>query len=225
MTVLSMSRSEIDRVQVIRDLLAERIRTEDAAQLLHVTRRQVFRLLRAYHADGPAALISKKRGKPSNRSYPATVRTAALALIKTHYADSGPTLAAEKLVERHNLQFGVETVRRWMIADGLWRDRRQRLKPVHQPLYRRERVGELVQIDGSIHHWLEERGPECALLAYIDDATSRLQHAAFVASESTFDYMRQTKAYIAKHSRPIAFYSDKHRSSESTIAQPLAATA
>lgn len=143
MTVLSMSRAEIDRVHVLKDLLAERIRPSEAAQLMGVTRRQVFRLLKAYRAGGPVALISKKRGKPSNRAYPAVVRTEAMALIKANYGDFGPTLAAEKLSERHGLHFGVETVRRWMLADGLWQDRRQRLKRVYQPRHRRDCVGEL----------------------------------------------------------------------------------
>jgi Winged helix-turn helix len=82
MAVLSMSRMEIDRIHVLRDVLAERITVREAAQLMRVTPRQIFRLLRAYHADRPAALISKKRGKPSNRSYPAGVRTEAVALVK-----------------------------------------------------------------------------------------------------------------------------------------------
>jgi Homeodomain-like domain len=127
MTVVSMSRAEIDRAHVLRDLLADRIRAREASQLIGVTRRQVFRLLKAYRVGGPLALASKKRGKPSNRSYPAIVRTEALSLIKANYADFGPTLAAEKLAERHALHLGVETVRRWMLADGIWRDRRQRL--------------------------------------------------------------------------------------------------
>jgi hypothetical protein len=153
MTVLSMSRAEIDRVHVLRDLLAERIGTREAAQLMRVTLRQVFRLLKAYHAGGPAALVSKKRGKPSNRSYPAVVRTEALALIKANYAVFGATLATEKLAERHGLHLGVETVRRWMLADGIWKDRRQRLKPVHQPRYRRECVGELCSSTESQWHF------------------------------------------------------------------------
>ena len=111
MTVLAMSRAEIDRVHELKDLLAGRIRPSEAAQLMGVTRRQVFRLLKAYRAGGPAGLISKKRGKPSNRAYPAVVRTEAMALIKANYGDFGPTLAAEKLSERHGLHFGVETVR------------------------------------------------------------------------------------------------------------------
>jgi hypothetical protein len=210
MTVLMMSHTEIDRLHVVRDLLAKRIRMNAATQLLGVTRRQVCRIISAYRAGGPSALISKKRGKPSNRSYPTSLRLTTIELIRAHYEDFGPTLAAEKLRERHEIHLGIETVRRWMIAEGLWRDRRQRLRPVQQPRYRRNRTGELVQIDGSIHHWFEDRGPECTLLAYVDDATSRLQHAAFVPTESAFDYMRQTKAYIGKHGRPIAFYSDKH---------------
>src|SRR3954468_2446115 len=210
MTVLSMSRAEIDRVHVLKDLLAERIRPSEAAQLMGVTRRQVFRLLKAYHAGGPAALISKKRGKPSNRAYPAIVRTEAMALIKANYGDFGPTLAAEKLSERHGLHLGVETVRRWMLADGLWQDRRQRLKRVYQPRHRRDCVGELIQIDGSEHWWFEDRGPQCTLLVFIDDATSRLMHLRFAETESTFDYFAATRAYLQRYGKPISFYSDKH---------------
>ncbi|MFK4535116.1 hypothetical protein ABIA00_003299 [Bradyrhizobium ottawaense] len=82
-----------------------------------------------------------------------------MALVKANYADFGPTLAAEKLSERHGVHLGVETVRRWMLADGLWQDRRQRLKRVYQPRHRRDCVGELIQIDGSEHWWFEDRGP------------------------------------------------------------------
>ena len=210
MTVLSMSRTEIDRVHVLRDLLAERIRMREAAQLLGVTTRQVLRLLRAYQAGGPAALISKKRGKPSNRSYPAIVRTEVIALIKANYLDFGPTLAGEKLAERHGLHFGVETLRRWMMAEGIWRDRRQKLKPVHQPRYRRECLGELIQIDGSEHWWFEDRGPQCTLLVFIDDATSKLMHLRFVETESTFDYFVAARTYLERYGKPVAFYSDKH---------------
>jgi hypothetical protein len=210
MTVLTMSRPETDWVHVLKDLVAERITVREASQLLRVTRRQVFRLLKAYRDQGPAALISKKRGKPSNRSYPPVLRSEALALIKANYADFGPTLAAEKLSERHGLHLGVETVRRWMIADGIWQDRRQRLKPVHQPRYRRECVGELVQIDGSEHWWFEDRGPQCTLIVFIDDATSRLMYLRFVETESTFDYFHAARTYLEKYGKPVAFYSDKH---------------
>src|SRR5215217_7391124 len=170
MTVIAMSRREIDRMHVLRDLVAGRITASEAAQLMRLTRRHVFRLAKAYWERGPAALVSTRRGKPSNRRYPAALWTEVLALIKANYPDFGPTLAREKLVERHGIHLGVETLRQWMLADGLWRDRKQRLKPVHQPRYRRDCVGELVQIDGSEHGWFEDRGPPCTLLVFIDDA-------------------------------------------------------
>jgi hypothetical protein len=131
-------------------------------------------------------------------------------IIRERYSDFGPTLAAEKLAELHGIDLARETVRQWMLAAGLWKDRRARLRPVHQPRYRRDCVGELVQIDGSEHWWFEGRGPQCTLLVYIDDATSRLMHLQFVESESTFDYFAATRAYLERHGKPVAFYSDKH---------------
>jgi len=93
---------------------------------------------------------------------------------------------------------------------GIWRSRKQRQKAVHQPRYRRDCLGELIQIDGSEHHWFEERGPKCTLLVYIDDATSRLMELRFVDSESTFDHFHATRRYLERYGKPVAFYSDKH---------------
>jgi hypothetical protein len=103
-----------------------------------------------------------------------------------------------------------ETLRGWMIADGLWQDRRHRLLLPHQPRRRRDCLGELVQIDGSEHAWFEDRGPTGTLLGFIDDATSRLMQLRFVTSESAFDYFRTTRAYLEQHGKPVAFYTDKH---------------
>jgi hypothetical protein len=153
---------------------------------LGLGRRQVFRLRRAFAARGPSALASGKRGRPSNRKHGESFRRTVLTFVREHYGDFGPTLAAEKLAERHGLKLGVETPRQWMIADGLWIDRRHRLPFPHQPRRRRECVGELVQIDGSEHAWFEDRASPCTLLAFVDDATSRLMHLRFVASESAF---------------------------------------
>ena len=124
--------------------------------------------------------------------------------------DFGPTLAAEKLAARHGCSVSHETLRGWMIADGLWQDRRHRLPSPHQPRRRRECLGELVQIDGSEHAWFEDRAPPCTVLAFVDDATSRLMQVRFVNSESAFDYFRTTRAYLEQHGKPVAFYSDKH---------------
>ena len=180
-----------------------------AAQLLGRSERQVWRLLKAFRSDGVAGLISKKRGRPSNRRTAAAVRAAALWIVRHNYADFGPTLAAEKLAAERGFAVSSETLRQWMIADGLWRDRKQR-KRIHQPRPRRECVGELVQVDGSEHWWFEDRGPQCTLLVFVDDATSRLMHLQFVESESTFAYFHAARAYLEAWGKPVAFYSDKH---------------
>jgi len=146
MTVIAMSRAEIDRMSVLRDLAEDRIGVSEAATLMRLGRRQVFRLATAFRQFGPRALVSDRRGKPSNRSYPAALRTEVIGLIRERYADFGPTLAAEKLYELDGICLGRETIRQWMMAAGLWKDRRQRMKPVHQPRYRRDCVGELIQM-------------------------------------------------------------------------------
>ena len=137
------------------------------------------------------------------------MRRAVLTIIHQWYWDFGPTLAAEKLREDHGIVVGRETLRQWMIADGLWRDRKQR-KRIHQPRPRRECVGELVQVDGSEHWWFEDRGPQCTLLVFVDDATSRLMHLQFVESKSTFAYFHAARTYLEVWGKPVAFYSDKH---------------
>jgi hypothetical protein len=145
----------------------------------------VFRLLRGLKQDGATSLLSKCRGKPSNHRLPAEVRTLALA-------------------GHHGCSVSRETLRGWMIADGLWQDRRHRLPSPHQPRRRHDCLGELVHIDGSEHPWFEDRGPPCTLLAFVDDATSRLMQLRFVKSESAFDYFRSTCAYLEEHGKPVA---------------------
>jgi hypothetical protein len=192
------------------DLADGRITVEAAAALMGLGRRQVFRLRRSFAADAASGLVSRKRDRPSNRQYGETFRRTVLALVRQNYPDFGPTFAAEKLASCQGLRLGVETLRQWMIADGLWIDRRYRHASPHQPRRRRECLGELVQIDGSEHAWFEDRGETCTLLAFVDDATSRLMQLRFVASESAFDYFRATRTYLEAHGKPVACYSDKH---------------
>ena len=181
MTVIQMSERELTRLRVLIDLSDKRLTVEAAATLMGLGRRQVYRLRCAFAFDGPAALVSRKRGRASNHRHGDTFRRAVLALVRAHYPDFGPTLAAEKLAARHGLRLGVETLRRWMIVEGIWKDRRHRLPSPHQPRRRRDCPGELVQIDGSEHAWFEARGGMCTLMAFVDDATSRLMALRFVA--------------------------------------------
>ena len=174
MAVLSISKPEFSRLEVLLRIQSGRLRVEDACALIGLHRRQVFRLLRGLKQDGATSLLSKRRGKPGNHRLPPEVRTLALSIVRERYADFGPTFAAEKLPELHACSVSRETLRGWMIADGLWVDRRHRLASPHQPRRRRECLGELVQIDGSEHAWFEDRGEVCTLLAFVDDATGRL---------------------------------------------------
>src|ERR1700731_1378269 len=208
--VIQMSDRELTRLRVMIDLVDERLTVDAAATLMGLGRRQIYRLRRIFSADGPAGLASRKRGRPNNRKRGETFRATVLSLVREHYVDFGATLAAEKLSARHGLRIGVETLRQWMMAEGLWIDRRHKLPSPHHPRRRRECLGELVQIDGSEHRWFEDRGEMCTLLAFVDDATSRLMQLRFVASESAFDYFRATKDYLETHGKPVAFYSDKH---------------
>jgi transposase len=210
MAVLVVSEMELSRLDTLQRIIERRLTCTAAAQLLGLSRRQVHRLVTAYRAQGPAALVSKRRGQPSNRRYPTELRHKALGLVREHYHDFGPTFAAEKLAEHHDLRVSHETLRQWMIQDGLWLTRPERKKRIHQPRPRRGCYGELIQIDGCEHHWFEARGPKCTLLVFVDDATGKLMHLAFAASESTFDYFRATRAYLEAHGKPLAFYSDRH---------------
>ncbi len=210
MTVYTMSDKELTRFDTIKRLDEKRLTRAQAAELLGISIRQVQRILNRYRQDGISGLVSKKRGQPSNRRYPDSFKEYILHLVRTNYPDFGPTFACEKLRELHNLHVSVTTLRAWMVESDIWLSRKECKKRVFQPRNRRDCFGELIQIDGSDHHWFEDRAPRCTLLVYIDDATSRLLELRFVASESTFDYFYSTKRYLEKYGKPIAFYSDKH---------------
>ncbi|WP_299902161.1 ISNCY family transposase [uncultured Ruegeria sp.] len=204
-----MSERELNRVEVLVQVDDGRLTVDSAANLLDLTRRQVFRLLKRYRLDGAAAIRHKARGKPPNNRIHKAKRDYALAVIKENYADFGPTLAAEQLAEHHGFKVSRETLRKWMVEDGIWLSRKQR-RTFHQPRLRRECYGELIQIDGSDHRWFADRSDPCTLLVFIDDATSTLMELRFVTSESTFSYFEALESYLLKHGRPVAFYSDKH---------------
>lgn len=206
---LTMSVKELNRLEVLGRVLERRLTQRSAAVQLGLCLRQVERLCRALRDQGGAGLASRKRGRPSNRKLPAAVRDRALDLVRTHYADFGPTFACEKLREQHELAVSVETLRQWMIEDGRWVPRSRRARRPQPPRCRRSCLGELVQIDGCDHEWFEDRGPRCTLLVYVDDATSGLMELRFAASESAFSYFASTRSYLERHGKPVAFYSDK----------------
>lgn len=173
MGLVVMSEQELQRIEVLAQVLDGSLRTATAASLLGLGPRQVQRLLCKVRNEGAMAVRHGLRGRPSNNRTSDLKRDYILSLVRSDYPDFGPTLAAEKLAERHGIRVSSESLRQWVIAAGLWQSRAQRRR-VHQPRLRRERLGELVQIDGSEHRWFEGRGPICTLLVFIDDATGRL---------------------------------------------------
>jgi hypothetical protein len=209
MGLVIMSERELNRVEILGRVIEGRMTLTSAANVLALSRRQVYRLLKTYKDHGAASIRHKARGKRSNHQISLGIKDYAMTLVREKYADFGPTLAAEKLAEIDDLRVSRETLRKWMTEAGIWLSRKQRRK-FYQPRLRRECLGELIQIDGSDHRWFEDRGPACTLLVFIDDATSTLMQLRFVTTESTFSYFEALELYLAQHGRPVAFYSDKH---------------
>src|ERR1700678_54869 len=206
---VTMTMRELDRLKCIQGLIDGQLKQTAVATRLGLTTRQVRRLVRRYEQQGPIGLISRLRDRPSNRRLKSDAAEHAFGILRSTYADFGPTLAAEKLRERHGVDLAVETVRSLMVAGGLWVPRRLRAPKIQQPRSRRACLGELVQIDGCDHRWFEDRAPACTALVYVDDATSRLMVVLFAGVESTFAYFEATHQHLKHYGKPLAFYSDK----------------
>ena len=205
-----MTAKDVLRSQVMAQVLEGKLDQASAAARLGISVRQIKRLKRRMLDEGTEGLLSRKRGKPSNRRTPADVLEKAMTLIGAHYADFGPTLACEKLEEIHEIKLSVETVRQAMLRAGLWKARRGAGARTHAMRERRARRGELIQIDGSPHDWFEGRAPRCCLLVFIDDATSELMALRFVDAETTLGYMGLLEEHVLSHGLPAAIYSDRH---------------
>jgi transposase len=207
---MMMSQKEEKRGQAMELLTAGKIDQKEADKMLAVSLRQVKRILRRYRTLGLPGLISTKRGRVSNRRVVETTRTTATKMIGEHYHDFGPTLATEKLAERHDIHLSVETVLQIMIAAGYWKPKKGATICAHPMRERRARLGELVQIDGSPHDWIDDRADRCTLLVFINDATGNLLQLRFTPTETTLGYMHALHDHIVAHGLPASLYSDKH---------------
>jgi len=206
--LIAMSQRERDVLKVMSVVLKGDQTQVEAARLLGLSVRQVRRIRDRLKSLGDQAVVHGLRGKPSNHRIDSAVKESALKLYREKYADFGPTLAAEKLLEEDQVEVAVRTLGGWLMAAGLWQRKRER--EVHRS--RRERracVGELVQADASTHDWLEGRGESMVLVGMIDDASSRVV-ARFHAAETTAAYMDVLGRWLKKHGRPLAWYSDRH---------------
>src|SRR5262250_3009719 len=174
-----MSKEELRKVEVLARVRSKHLRIVDASKLLQVSYRQAKRLWRRYREEGAAGLKHRSVGRPSNHAHETKFRKKILELVREKYGGPvgerfGPTLAAEHLSSEDGLKVNAETLRQWMLAEGLWSRQREGRKH-RRRRERKEHFGELVQMDGSFHDWLEGRGPRGCLMDMVDDATGRCE--------------------------------------------------
>jgi len=212
--IIEMSLQEVRRLRVIQETIERRITQRVATTMLGLSGRQVRRLVKAVREEGERGVIHKLRGRSSNRKTPAEVKARALMLYRGRYAGFGPTLASEKLGELDGIKLSDETLRKWLMEAGLWQRRRKRSRH-RQWRQRKECFGEMVQLDGSHHAWLEGRCPDFVLLAYIDDATNHV-FARFYDYEGTMPAMDSFKRYVRRSGLPLSIYLDRHTTYKST---------
>ena len=208
---IEMSQQELRRVEVLARVKSKDLKLVDAASLVRVSYRQAKRLWKRYREEGARGLKHRSAGRASARAKPEKFRRRVLQLVREKYGGGegerfGPTLAAEHLESEDGMRMDAETLRRWMQAEGLWSRERKR-KPYRQRRERRPHFGELVQMDGSFHEWLEERGPGGCLMNLVDDATSEVELR--LGDEETIWAAASTlRAWIEKHGVPQALYVD-----------------
>lgn len=225
-----MTSREQQRAQVLTRLLVGELTVAEAAQLLGLSERQVFRLRRGFERDGPAALVHGNRGRPSSRRLDPDLAARIVRLARTTYAGTNDCHLAELLAEHEGIDIGRSSLRRLLRGAGQASPRRRRA-PRHRS--RRDRMpqaGMLLQVDGSRHDWLEGRGPRLTLVGGIDDATGRLTGATFREQEDTAGYLLVLRDTVRRHGIPLAVYRDRHtlfetpRGSLLTLEEQLADT-
>jgi len=203
---LKMSKKERQRAQVMAEVVSGRWSLARAAREMRVSKRQAVRIKKRYLREGEAGLVHRSRDRVSNRRKPDGFRQEVLALYRERYGDFGPTLAAEKMAELDGVSVHPETLRLWLKAAHLWQGK-HKAREHRKQRQRRERFGELVQIDGSDHAWFEERGPRCTLMVMVDDATGRMAlHMA--TAETTQAALRVLRQWVGLHGVPQALYAD-----------------
>ena len=208
---IGMSQKELRRVEVLARVKSRELKVVDAASLVGVSYRHAKRLWKRYREEGAQGLRHRSAGRASPRAKPARFRRRVMKLVREKYGGGegerfGPTLAAEHLASEDRMWIDAETLRRWMLAEGLWSRQRKR-KPYRQRRERRRHFGELVQMDGSFHDWLEQRGPDGCMMNMTDDATSEVE-LRLGKEETIWAAANTLRAWIKKHGVPQALYVD-----------------
>lgn len=215
--MITMTRREIERYQVIERTVKRELTQAKAGELLELSERHIRRLVKRVRLKGVRGLVHGNLGRPSPRKMRPELVERIASIIGERYPDFTPLHTAEKLWERHKVRVSREKVRRIMMAKGLWKRRRRR-EADHIWRERKAHVGEMVQLDGSHHAWLEKRGPLLVLMGYVDDANNRF-FGRFYDYEGVYPAMDSLRRYIERYGLPQSIYLDKH-STYKTSRQP-----
>jgi len=212
--IIMASQRELKRLHIVQKVIEGTLKGTEAAEMLSLSVRQTGRIVIRVKEEGPQGIVHRSRGRESNRKLPWEVQEQVLALYRQNYEGFGPTLAQEKLFERDGICISDETLRTWLLGAGLWKKKRKG-KQHRQWRPRKDRYGEMIQVDGSQHDWFEGRGPACVFMGYIDDATGKV-YGRFYEYEGTIPAMDSFRRYIRKYGLPMSLYMDKHSTYKST---------
>lgn len=208
MRIQFVTKNERAQGEILERLLQKEITQEQAALMLGISDRQIRRKLKKFLKEGIKGLVHKSKGHLSKRAIDPALKKIALQEIAKKYSDYGPTLAAEMLADHKGIELVPQTLRRFMIEAGIWKKGYKR--GIHrQWRERKDRYGEMQQLDGSEHDWFEGRAPYCTLIKFVDDATSTITWAEFAPSESFCSLANATKNYLEKNGKPMSFYTDR----------------
>jgi transposase len=205
--ILTMSSKEVDRIKIVSQIENKAMTISEAAELLCLSERQLYRIIKKVKEEGSKGVIHKLRGKTPNRGYPKKLKKKIIEIYRKQYWDYGPTLFSEMLVKHHSISINDETLRLWLRAEAITTSIRKK-RPHRKKRERKSCFGEMIQFDGSHHDWFEGRGPECCLLNCVDDATGT-EYIKFGISENTEDAMQTVWEYINKYGIPRSIYTDR----------------
>ena len=216
--IITMSKEELRRLPVIHKAIDKRLTQVKVAEMLDLSERHVRRIIKRIKTGGDSAIAHRNRGRTSPFKLSKGAEDKIMGTVEKRYYDFGPTFAAEKLLECENIQISKEKLRQLMIAHDIDYPRRKKKGKVHQWRERKQHKGEMIQIDGSDHDWLEDRGPRLVLMGYIDDASGEV-FGRFYDYEGTFPAMDSFRRYITTYGIPFSLYLDRH-STYKTTRQP-----
>ena len=217
--IIIMRQEELRRVSIVSKAIEGLITQEKVAEIIGVSERQTRRLIKRVREEGNVGIIHRSRGKPGHRRISDEIKDKVLDLYGKNYWDFGPTFASEKLLERDGIAMNRETLRLWLLAEGK-QEWQRKARPHRQWRQRKDYFGEMVQVDGSHHDWLEGRGPWLVLMGYVDDATGNTL-GRFYGYEGTMPAMDSLYRYILKYGIPQSIYIDRHTTYKSPKKQTI----